>query len=259
MAEAQDRAERPEGFDQASCSEKQGAEEQKEPSSRSSDEHGYDRSPRGHVVINQGEVGQQFIGTNFHFDSYKNIEKQKERKSAPEVRRSVRGGESAPQAGSSDGNRVSAPPVVFVSYSRNDSKWLEKLQKHLTPLHRAGIIDLQDDTKNDMGVQWREVLRASLENVQIAITLVSANFFASDFIVRYELPALLERARAGKTQIIPLIISHSLFEFSELEAFQAANDPRKPLEELSLGEQDRIFMMVARTIRQRLMSEASDN
>ena len=37
---------------------------------------------------------------------------------------------------------------VFVSYSHDDEpKWLERIQKHLTPLARDGKLDLWDDTR----------------------------------------------------------------------------------------------------------------
>lgn len=36
---------------------------------------------------------------------------------------------------------------IFLSYSHNDAHWLERLQLHLKPIEREGIIDLWDDTK----------------------------------------------------------------------------------------------------------------
>jgi hypothetical protein len=34
---------------------------------------------------------------------------------------------------------------VFVSYSRRDAEWLERLKVHLRPFERAGRIDCWDD------------------------------------------------------------------------------------------------------------------
>lgn len=266
MTEAQNQEERPDGVGAVPPSEprtakRKGKDQQdsppgKEPSPGESDAHAYDRlldAKRGNIVINEGNVKQQFIGNNMRFGSYTNIEKYKEQEPVSEARSQAR--DRKPEQEVRDAARP-VSPVVFISYSHEDAEWLKKLQTHLAPLEREGLIDLRDDTKIRIGSAWRSTLQDALENVEIAITLVSANFFASDFIARYELPALLSRVRAGKTRIISLIISYSRFKTSELEPFQTANDPDKPLESLSKAGQNRIFMKVEQFIRDELKRNA---
>jgi len=124
------------------------------------------------------------------------------------------------------------PPAqqkVFISYSHKDAKWLERLRVHLTPLEREGIIDLWDDTKIVAGARWKEAISEALEAAKVAITLVSADFLASDFIAKHELPKLLSRAADGGTVILPIIISPCLFNETGLKIFQTVNPPDKPL------------------------------
>jgi hypothetical protein len=76
--------------------------------------------------------------------------------------------------------------------------------------------------------------------------LVSANFFASDFIATDELPALLQAAQDGGVKILPVIIGASRFERTPaLYKFQAANDPQRPLSSLPSHEVDAILQKVA--------------
>ena len=68
---------------------------------------------------------------------------------------------------------------VFISYSHNDTEWLERLQKHLKPLKREGRIDLWVDTRIDEGDLWRDEIRQALDATKVAILLVSPDFLDS--------------------------------------------------------------------------------
>ncbi len=144
---------------------------------------------------------------------------------------------------------------VFISYSHKDIKWLERLRVHLRPIEREGIIDLWDDTKIVAGAQWKEAILDALESARVAVTLVSADFLASDFISQHELPTLLSRAAVGGTVILPIIISPCLFSDTGLSAFQAVNSPDKPLSAMAHSERERVLVNVASVISKRLTTD----
>ncbi|MCD4811283.1 toll/interleukin-1 receptor domain-containing protein [bacterium] len=96
---------------------------------------------------------------------------------------------------------------IFISYSRKDLKWLERLQIHLKPIERKGIINRWDDTMIKVGSKWREEIKTAIINADAAILLVSADFLASDFIVNNELPPLLKLAQMKGIKILPFIVS----------------------------------------------------
>jgi len=137
---------------------------------------------------------------------------------------------------------------VFVSYSHTDKKWLERLQTHLKPLVRSGIIDLWDDTRIKTGGDWRKEIEMALDFAKGAILLISADFLASDFIVNSELPPLLVRAEQHGCRIVPVIVGHCLFDdMRELKRFQAVNPPSNPLEAMPKHEQEEVLVKVARS------------
>jgi hypothetical protein len=135
---------------------------------------------------------------------------------------------------------------VFISYSHQDSAWLERLRTHLKPLERDFKADIWDDTLIKTGSRWREEIERALDRASVAILLVSANFLASDFITGNELPPLLKAAKERGTVIIPLIISSSGYlRHKELSQLQASNTPSKPLLNMSRGQQEAALERVA--------------
>ena len=111
---------------------------------------------------------------------------------------------------------------VFISCSHRDSRWLERLQIYLAPIERRGGIHRWDDTLIAPGHRWEREIEAALERTRVAILLVSAEFLASDFIARVELPRLLGAAENQGVLIIPVVLDHCNFErCTELAQFQS--------------------------------------
>jgi TIR domain len=142
---------------------------------------------------------------------------------------------------------------VFVSYSHDDEpKWLERIQKHLAPLARDGQLDLWNDTRIDSGQRWRDEIKAALAYADVAVLLISANFYASDFIDKNELPPLLEAAESERGLVILGIhINYSDFENDpRLSRYQTVNRPNRPIKALrSTADQEKVFRDLAREIR----------
>ena len=137
---------------------------------------------------------------------------------------------------------------VFVSYSHMDKKWLERLQTHLKPLMRGGVIELWDDTRIKTGADWRLEIETALAEAKVAIMLISADFLASDFIASHELPPLLEAAKQEGCRIVPVIVSPCLFDATtELNRFQSVNAPSRPLTAMPEHEQDEVLVKVAKS------------
>jgi hypothetical protein len=138
---------------------------------------------------------------------------------------------------------------VFISYSHKDTEFLNRLLVHLQPLESEGAIDFWVDTKIKAGDKWRNEIEKALKRARAAILLVSADFLASEFIVKNELPPLLDKAEMEGTRIIPVIIKPCRFARDKnLSRFQAINPPSSPLIMLAEGERESVYDQVAEAV-----------
>ena len=136
---------------------------------------------------------------------------------------------------------------VFISYCHKDTEWLERLLVHLKPLEREGVIESWNDTMIKPGSKWREEIRNAINSAKVAVLLLSADFLASDFIVKNELPPLLTAANKKGTVILPVLISPSRFEqIKDLSQFQGVNPPSNPLIRMTKADQEELFVKVTK-------------
>jgi hypothetical protein len=118
---------------------------------------------------------------------------------------------------------------IFISYCREDSKWLEKFREMLAPMVRQEELEIWDDSKIMPGTRWDEEIKKAIAGSRVALLLVSARFLDSDFIIKIELP-LLSEAQADGLTILWVAVSRCMYQYTGLTNYQALNDPAKPLE-----------------------------
>ncbi len=140
--------------------------------------------------------------------------------------------------------RVQVTKPVFISYCHKDAQWLTKLKMFLRPLEDRGLIKVWDDTEIRTGTEWLDEIRQSLQSARVAVFLITQNFFDSQFIREKELPPLLEKAKNRGCQIFWIAVSSSTVEDSEFARYQAANDPKQPLDLLPESEQAQVFKKI---------------
>ena len=145
---------------------------------------------------------------------------------------------------------------VFISYSHKDLRWLQTLQIMLRPLCRQGLIRCWSDKSVRPGSQWNAQIRAELDRTRVAVLLVSPNFLASDFVAENELPPLLDASERDGAVIFWIPISASLYEETRLKDYQAAIDPSRPLDSLTLSKRNQALVQIAKQIRDALNGSA---
>lgn len=137
---------------------------------------------------------------------------------------------------------------VFISYSHKDKKDLDRLRTHLVPSIRSEALDVWENSSIAIGDKWRKEIEEALQQANIAILLVSADFLASQFIAENELPPLLAAAERGGVKIMSVILSPCDFDCTELAKYQAINSPSKPLSSMNSHKKEELWNKLVKTI-----------
>jgi len=94
---------------------------------------------------------------------------------------------------------------VFLSYSHQNTKWLVRLRTHLAGIRRAKLIESWDDKEILPGDQWDANIKKNLEEADIFILLLSADFIASEYIWNEELRIAFRKLKERNAVIIPVL------------------------------------------------------
>jgi TIR domain len=140
------------------------------------------------------------------------------------------------------------PKQIFVSYSHEDDEWRARLLQALAPIARADEIDVWDDRNIAPGERWAERIEEQIARSNVAVLLVSASFLASQYIADVEVPRIVAAARSGRLTVVWVPVSASMWDVTELASFQAAIDPRTPLDSMSPPRASEALVAVARKI-----------
>ena len=102
---------------------------------------------------------------------------------------------------------------VFISYSHRDKRWRDLLKAHLCgALASEDVLEVWSDQMIGTGEDWYARITEAIGRTSVAILLVSADFLASQFICKEEIPRLLLRRQQEGLRVFPLICRPCLWE-----------------------------------------------
>ncbi len=142
---------------------------------------------------------------------------------------------------------------IFISYAHADQELRKKLEAHLSSLNYSGKITIWQDQEIPAGANWEDEINTHLNEADIILLLVSSDFITSKYCWNKEVQAALERHRAGKVRVIPIILRPALWQDTPLGQLQALPTGAKPVTQWS--DQDAALHNVAKGIRKALLDQ----
>lgn len=98
-------------------------------------------------------------------------------------------------------------PNVFISYSHKDEAWKDKLLPQLKALEQAGMgMVVWQDRRIDAGEKWHPAIQDAMADAVAAVLLISADYLASSFCVKEEVPYLLDQQERQGMLLVPVLI-----------------------------------------------------
>ena len=138
-------------------------------------------------------------------------------------------------------------PNIFISYSRKDQQWVDRLRVHLQVV--AGNTEIWDDSRILPGELWQNAIQNALRRADVALLVVSADYLASDFASNVEVPALLERQQNEGLRVLPVIVRTCAWhEIPWLRSIQFWPRDARPLAAMSDNEIDRVLLDLAEQV-----------
>ncbi len=140
-------------------------------------------------------------------------------------------------------------PTIFISYSHKDEKWKDLLRPHLQALELDDRIVVWDDRKIDAGDTWYPEIKDAINRARVAVCLISADFLASKFCVKEEIPAFLQRRETEGVVILPVLVRPCFWKKTEwLNQIQMLPRDGKSVAADFKDDWDTVFAAVAERI-----------
>lgn len=95
---------------------------------------------------------------------------------------------------------------IFIGYSRQDLAWWLKLMRHLRIFELSDDLSIWSDSRIKPGSNWSKEILKAIDDAHLAILLVSADFLSSNFIMKVEVPRILNRYRDAELRVVPLLV-----------------------------------------------------
>ncbi|WP_386071005.1 TIR domain-containing protein [Tahibacter sp. UC22_41] len=136
---------------------------------------------------------------------------------------------------------------VFISYSRADEAFKDRLLDHLALLKNERLIEPWHDRQLLAGEDYTAKIDREIAKADIVLLLISPNFLASSFCYSRELPQAMRRYEKRLTRVVPIIVRHCGWDSESFARFTALPQDGKAI--ASWSDQDDAFENVVQGIR----------
>lgn len=150
-------------------------------------------------------------------------------------------------------------PTVFISYSHKDEVWKDEWSLNSAYSHKMENWKFGTTAGSRAETNWPPEIEKAIQNRDVAILLISADFLTSNFILKQEVPKLLQRRISEGIRVIPVILrSCAWLQVSWLKGIQARPKDGKPLASMNKSKAEIALAALAEEVI-RLVPPSSAN
>jgi tetratricopeptide (TPR) repeat protein len=146
---------------------------------------------------------------------------------------------------------------VYYCYAKEvkeDEDLRDRLTAHLTPLRRARKLTIWFDVQIQAGSYWKLEVEKQLQEADLILLLVSADFIQSDYCYNLQLTQALNHYEAGKVEIVPILLRPVLWEETLIKQLPLIL-PTSRLPIALWPNRDEAFVNIAAAIRDLIQSK----
>lgn len=136
---------------------------------------------------------------------------------------------------------------VFISYSRADEEFKDRLLDHLALLKNERLVEPWHDRQLLAGEDYTAKIDHEIAKADIVLLLISPNFLASPFCSSRELHHAMNRYEKGKTRVVPIIVRKCPWRSASFAKLTALPQDGKPI--VSWTDRDDAFRNIVRGVR----------
>jgi internalin A len=126
------------------------------------------------------------------------------------------------------GDSKQRPLRVFFSYSHKDEEYRDQLDVHFAMLRNRGLVETWHDRKIIPGEEWDDTIKQQLQEADLVLLMISADFLHSNYIMNEELKILRERHQRGDHfYTIPIFTRECDTEGFEFLKYQGAQQDKQ--------------------------------
>jgi len=152
------------------------------------------------------------------------------------------------------GREIAKPVTLFYAYARKDESLRDHLETHLSLLQRQGLLSSWHDRALLPGDVWREVVDEQLDQADLILLLISADFLASDYCYSVEMQRAMQRHRRREVCVVPILLRPCDWMQAPFGNLQALPRDARPV--TTWNNQDEAFAQIAQQLRRLIEHKA---
>ena len=118
---------------------------------------------------------------------------------------------------------------LFISYSHKDEFYKNEFETHIKLLQRRGLITLWNDRKIIAGEDWKAEINNNLEEADIIVLMISADFINSDYCYDIEMTKAIQKHENKTAVVIPISLRKCNWNEAPFASIHAVPKDAKPV------------------------------